>query len=177
MLDGRAFNRAREDDLKTIEEICTDTWEPLYRFIYYRVQNREEAEDITQDTFVKTISYIKKDNNNIKEYISFLKTVALNVIRDRWRKKKRRGTDINLDSINPEVISEEDSTQLSVQRELIKDALSKLKEEQYKVVELRTLKGYSVAETAKIMEKTETAIRVLQYRTLKTLSSMLKNND
>lgn len=44
------LKKAREGDLKSIEEICSETWKPLYRFIYWRVQNREEAEEIVQET-------------------------------------------------------------------------------------------------------------------------------
>lgn len=78
MLDENEFNKARKGDLKSIEEICANTWEPLYRYIYYKVQNREEAEDITQETFVKAISYMQKGSTRIEKYISFLKTVSLN---------------------------------------------------------------------------------------------------
>ena len=44
------LKKAAKGDHKSIEQICLTTWEPLYRFIYYKVQNREEAEDITQET-------------------------------------------------------------------------------------------------------------------------------
>ncbi len=37
-----------EGNLKSVEDICEQTWESLYRYVYYKVQNREEAEDITQ---------------------------------------------------------------------------------------------------------------------------------
>lgn len=67
MLDGDKFKKAQEGNLKCIEEICANTWEPLYRFIYYRVQNREEAEDITQETYVKAISYCQKGNTKLKK--------------------------------------------------------------------------------------------------------------
>ncbi|NNA37656.1 RNA polymerase sigma factor, partial [Pseudomonas lundensis] len=63
--------------------MCLATWQSLYRFIYYKVQNREEAEDITQETYLKALSYMQKKNNKIEKHISFLKTVALNIIRDK----------------------------------------------------------------------------------------------
>lgn len=78
-------------DEKTIEEICSSTWEPLYRFIYYKVQNRQEAEDITQETYVKALAYFQKSNIKIDTYIGYLKTISLNVLRDKWRKSKLQG--------------------------------------------------------------------------------------
>lgn len=177
MLDENVFNKAREGDLKSIEEICASTWEPLYRYIYYKVQNREEAEDITQETFVKAISYMQKSSTGIEKYIGFLKTVSLNIMKDKWRKKKRQGTNINLHDVNPEMISLEDSAEISAQRELIRAALERLNEEQRKVIQLRILMGYTVTETARMMNKTEGAVRVLQYRSLQALSTILRNND
>lgn len=174
MLDGNVFNKAREVDLKSIEEICASTWEPLYRFIYYKVQNREEAEDIIQDTFVKAIPYMQKGSARIEKHIGFLKTVSLNILRDKWRKKKHQAININLDDVKPEEISIEDSAEVSAQREQLKDALNRLNEEQRKVIELRILKGFTVTETARIMNKSEGAVRVLQYRSLKALSIILK---
>lgn len=77
-----------EDDLKSIACICEQTWEPLYRFIYYRVQNREEAEDITQDTYVRSLSWPGFSRIRADRYMAFFRTVAMNIIRDRWRRKK-----------------------------------------------------------------------------------------
>ncbi|MDF2841461.1 MAG: putative sigma factor [Clostridia bacterium] len=164
-------------DEKTIEEICSSTWEPLYRFIYYKVQNREEAEDITQETYVKAISYFQKNNIKIEAYIAYLKVVSLNVLRDRWRKSKLKGNVVDIDAINPAEISVEDSTEKSAQKDMLQNALSSVKEEYRTVVELRILKGYSVAETSKIMNKKEGAIRVLQHRALKEIAEILKKND
>lgn len=167
----------QEGDLKSIEEICSATWKPLYRFIYYKVQNREEAEDITQETYFKAISYIRKNNINKDKYISFLKTVSLNVLRDKWRKNKRHGININIEAVNPEEIASEDPSETIAQRELIQNALKLLSLEQRTVIELRILKGYSVADTAKKMNKNENNIRVLQYRALQNLTEILKKND
>jgi RNA polymerase sigma-70 factor, ECF subfamily len=163
------------DDEKSIEQLCSDTWESLYRFVYYKVQNREEAEDITQETYIKAISYIKKNNVKIDKVISFLKTVSLNVLRDKWRKGKRSGTAVNLDDINQEEASVDDTIEDMVQREVIQNALKQLNEEQRTVIELRILKGYSVADTARKMDKKETNVRVLQYRALQNLNKILKD--
>lgn len=163
------------DDEKSIEQLCSTTWESLYRFVYFKVQNREEAEDITQETYIKAISYIQKNNVKIDKFISFLKTVSLNVLRDKWRKTKHRGTHINLDDINPEETSIEDPTEGMAQRELIENALKLLNEDQRIVIELRIIKGYSVADTAKQMDKSESNVRVLQYRALQNLNKVLKD--
>lgn len=89
MLNINVYKRAIKGDRDAIEKICLDTWEPLYRFIYYKVQNREEAEDITQETYIRSLEYLKKRTFSPDNFLAFMKTVSLNLIRDRWRQKKR----------------------------------------------------------------------------------------
>jgi RNA polymerase sigma-70 factor (ECF subfamily) len=177
MFDEEKLKKAQEGDLKAIEEICSSTWGPLYRFIYFKVQNREEAEDIAQETYVRALSHIRKGGCKIDKYIGFLKTVSLNILRDRWRKSKRWGAKVGFETLNPGETAIEDHAESSAQRALIENALNSLSEEQRTVVELRIIKGYSVAETASLMNKKEGTIRVIQYRALKELASILKNND
>ena len=91
MITADVYKKAAEGDFDAIEKICLDTWEPLYRFIYYKVQNREEAEDITQETYVKTLKYLQKNRTPIENFMAFMKTVSLNLIRDRWRQRNTEG--------------------------------------------------------------------------------------
>jgi RNA polymerase sigma factor, sigma-70 family len=175
MLDEEVLKKAQDGDYKSIEEICSSTWETLYRFIYYKVQNRQEAEDITQETYVKALSFFKKGGFKVDKYISYLKSISLNVLRDKWRKNRHHGASLHFDEIGPEITAVEDPAENSTQRALLQGALCKLNDEQRRVIELRIIQGYSVAETAKIMSKKESNIRVLQYRALQVLSSNLEN--
>lgn len=156
-----------------IEKICAETWKDLYRFIYYKVQNREEAEDITQETYARAISYLNKNEVKILEYSSYLKTISMNIIRDQWRGKKRKGSSVNLDDINPEEAAAEDFSDLVNDRAEIEAALEQLTQEQKMVITLRILEGYSVAETARLMKKKEGTIRVLQFRAIKALAHIM----
>lgn len=166
--------RNRQNNKEVIEKLCGDTWRELYNFIYYKVQNREEAEDITQETYVKAISYLNKNDVKILKYSSFLKSIAMNIIRDRWRVKKRQGSSVNLEDVKPEEIAVEDFTSLLSEKAQIEEAMSWLTKEQQVAIELRIIKGYSVAETAKLMNKKEGAIRVLQLRGLRALAKLLE---
>jgi len=141
--------------------------------VYYKVQNRQEAEDITQETYVKALSHLQKNDTQIEQFTGFLKTVALNILRTDGV-RGNAGYKCEYRSHKPEETAAEDTAEISAQRELIRKALGSLSEEQRMVVELRILKGYSVTETAKIIDKKETTVRVLQYRALKTLLQYLK---
>jgi len=166
-----------EGDFKSIEQICLTTWEPLYRFIYFKVQNREEAEDITQETYVKTLAHLNAHDTPRGNFLGYLKTVALNVLRDRWRQKKRRGITINFEEINPEEWSGQDHQKTIALRLQLENALAKLSADQRTVLDLRIIKGYSVAETAMLVGKTEAAVRTSQCRALQALSQFLDANE
>ncbi len=164
-----------EQNVLSVDEICLNTWKEVYRFIYYRVGNREEAEDITQETYAKALEFLQREQVVIDNYSNFFKTVAINILRDQWRQKKRRGTQMDMDDINNiEVAEAEDFTENSAKREIIEAAMSSLNAEQRRVIELRIFKGYTAAETAKIIRKKEATVRVIQYRALKALAVVLK---
>jgi RNA polymerase sigma-70 factor (ECF subfamily) len=162
-----------ESSKELIEKICADTWKDLYRFIYYKVQNREEAEDITQETYARAISYLNKNEVKILEYGSYLKAISMNIIRDRWRTRKRKGNSVNLEDVNPEEMATEDFADFINDRAEIEDALEQLTQEQRTVITLRIIKGYSVAETASLMKKKEGTVRVLQFRAIRALAQIM----
>ena len=137
------------------------------------MQNREEAEDITQETYVKSLSNLYKYDFEPKSFSGFLKTVALNVLRDRWRKNKRRKEITYIDAINFAEAAFTDTSETSTNRLLIEKALNSLSEEQREIIILRIVKGYSVAETAQMTGKSQANVRVIQYRALKELASIL----
>jgi len=171
------YKKAKEGDPEAIEKLCIATWEPLYRFIYYKVQNREEAEDITQETYVKTLNYLQRNKIPQERLLGFLKTVSLNVIRDRWRKKKRGGVFLDFLEINSEERVREDQQNEIAQRLMLEAALAKLSREQQNILRLRIIQGYSAAEAAKLVGKTESAVRTAQYRALQALAQILDEQD
>lgn len=174
MLEKKKMEETKEDDNKTIEALCIKTWEPLYRFVYFRVQNREEAEDITQETYLKAICYLRNIRSPITSDLAFLKTVSLNILRDRWRRKKRQGICLNIDDIKIQETAAEDSAITNEQREIIINALDMLSEDQRLVIELRIVEGYTVADTSRIMKRSPGAVRILQYRALQALNKILE---
>lgn len=150
---------------------CDQTWPRLYRFIYYRVQNRQEAEDFTQETYARVLNGVKSSRNLPSQ--NYLQTVALNLIRDRWRRQKSRGIEVPLEE---SLLSGSSQTEESIDREWLKWLMSQLAEDHQTVLRLRIIEGYSRAETARRMGRTEDAIRGLQYRAVLALRDMMKKD-
>ncbi len=161
------------DKKEMLEKLCADTWKNVYRFICYKVQNREEAEDITQEAYAKALAYFGRRDIQVSDYVNYLKTIAINVLRDRWR--ARAGKDILSETGDLEEAVSEDFTEVLNDRTVLEAAMAALTAEQRTVISLRIIKGYSVRETARLMRKKESTVRVIQYRALKALSEQLSD--
>ncbi|MGI6120378.1 MAG: RNA polymerase sigma factor [Desulfosporosinus sp.] len=137
----------------------------LYRFAYALLQNREEAEDITQETYFRCL---RKDTKNYPPY-PYLKKVARHLIYDRYRHRQITNDQSEDHSRTEDLSATEEKW---VTRNLIQELMNQLPEQYRHVLELRIIKGYSRKETAERMERTEDAIRGLQYRALQALRDL-----
>jgi len=122
-----------------IESIYRTYGDYIYRYIYGMVQNKAEAEDLLQDTFVKVM---KSDTNEIKNMKSWLITIARNTVYDHWRREKRKR------NLNPFIRRKKRDVdlKLDIEREIEKLA-PKLKE----VIILREINQLNYEEIANIL--------------------------
>lgn len=153
---------------KVLRLWCERTWPDLYRYIYHRVQNREEAEDTTQETYARALARFSFPGD--PPDLRYLKTVALNLIRDNWRRRKTRGIQVALEHT---LLLRESDEEAAVNRALVRELMEQLSEEHRTVLELRIVAGYSRAETARRMGRSEDAVRGLQYRAVQALRSLM----
>ena len=134
----------------------------IYQYIYGRVGNRADAEDLTAQVFVKAINGMRTDVS-VPELRSWLYRVAQTTLADHWREYYAEGagelgedvTQAPTPRENPEAIQRVDSL------------LATLPESYRRVLELRFLRGYSVREAANELGVTESNARVLQFRALR----------
>lgn len=143
------------------------TWLQVYRFAYARVQNREEAEDLTQETYSKLLS--RGQSGPPSPQLLF--TTTLNLIRDRWRRRQSRGVTLPLEEA---LLTGPDQAEEAVSRALIQSLMDQLPPEYQTVLRLHIVQGYSRAETARQMAKSEAAVRGLLYRALKSLRELMR---
>jgi RNA polymerase sigma factor (sigma-70 family) len=133
----------------------------IYQYIYSRVGNRPDAEDLAAQVFMKAIHGMRSDVS-VPELRSWLYRVAQTTLADHWREYYAEGADELEDDVtrppapreNPEAVQRVDSL------------LATLPESYRRVLELRFLRGYSVRETAQELSLSETNVKVLQFRAL-----------
>jgi len=175
MEEGQLLASALAGDRDALERICRETWPGLYSFVYGQVQSREEAEDIVQEAYFRLLGAAPRLKVRDGEVSGLLRTIAANLARDGWRRRKVRGPLIPLEAV-PEP-SPVDETTRSEERLAVREALNQVPPEQRAVIELRLVQGYTVRETARLVGKSEVAVRSLQYRGLHKLAELLSATD
>ena len=146
----------------------------VYRHVYYRVSSRSDAEDITQEVFIRAWKAISRYKKTGAPFVAWLIVIAHNLIVDYYKARKKF---VSLDETEVSSQSDETSpeamTDASLNRSYIRSAILKLKGDKQKVILMRFIDGFSYAEIAKALNKSEGAVRVIQYRALNDLRHML----
>jgi RNA polymerase sigma-70 factor (ECF subfamily) len=176
---GELVARIKQGDQEAFSALYDDFAERIYRYIRVKVASNEEAEDILQDVFVKVWHGCKTLDTEDLNFTAWVYKVTSNTVNDHYRKIYRRPQTVSLD---PAIdVANNDDTQASIQHKFdskeIKTALQDLSESYRQVIELRFFQDFTVEETAKIMGKTNLAIRVLQYRATKKLETIYKQHE
>jgi RNA polymerase sigma-70 factor (ECF subfamily) len=160
---------------KTFEHIYNQYIDKIYRFVFIKVSSRETAEDLCSETFSRFWQELKQ-GKNIENPCAFLYHVARNLIIDHYRTKPRiqlasvEGAQI----IDPGVNLEQEQL-LKSDLDTIKAGLARLKQDEQDIIIWRYLDELSIPEIAKMLDKTETAVRVALHRALKTLKLSLSD--
>jgi RNA polymerase sigma-70 factor (ECF subfamily) len=145
----------------------------IYNYIAFRVGVGPEAEDLTAEVFLKAMQSLNSYRWQEVPFSAWLLHIAHNWVVDYLCRKKRRG-EVPLEERHRP--PDEDMTLLTehvLVRQEIKAAISQLTEAQQQVIALRFAAGCSIKETAKVMGKTEGAIKSLQHNGLLTLRRLL----
>lgn len=160
---------------KEINEIFKEYWPEIYKFIYYKVQNKEEAEELTQETFIRVYPKIKEELIEKEKYRAYIYTIARNIITDLWRSRSKIPKTVYIDDENSKEIP--DKRNEVEDKIVMQEAISQLKKDARQVLELRIIKGYSIQETAQKMNKSEGAVKSLQFRAVKSLKNILMKGE
>lgn len=157
--------------------------EDIYRFVYFKVGNTEDAQDITSSVFIKAWQLVQsgqlKDDGNYKGLKNFLYKVARNEAIDYYRLKHSTSfseADIDADEKDIEDKSQDVFAQaaLSLDKDILQKNLLKLKREYRTVLILYYINELSVSEIANITGKTKGSVRVTVFRALKALRELME---
>ncbi|MEJ2567288.1 MAG: RNA polymerase sigma factor [candidate division WOR-3 bacterium] len=155
-------NRAKKGDKNSKEKLFGYIYPKLYRFIYYRTNNKTEAQDLTGDVILKIAKALPGQRGNFNSWIF---RIARNTIIDFYRKKSVRKGKMSVQEMPGELPDEnKDFTEQILNEEALKKAMGFLTERQKEVIILKFIEGYKNREIAKIIGTSEGAVKLLQFR-------------
>ncbi len=165
--------RAKQRDQEAFAQLYEEHFDRIYRYLALRIGDKIEAEDMTQQVFLNALQSISSFKWKGVPFAAWLFRIAHNQVVDYLRKKQRRvavpldETLVSSDS-NPQLMAERS---LDIEQLLV--AAGRLTEAQREVISLRFAGGLSVAQVAKIMGKSQGAVKALQHSAIVTLRKVL----
>jgi RNA polymerase sigma-70 factor (ECF subfamily) len=160
-------------DSQSIGAVYDRYFPEVYRYVRYRIGDETIAEDIASDVFVRLLEASRKKQGPQSNLRGWLIATASNVVNDHYRRNYRRPVEALSETTPdgaPGILSEVD---LREQQRLVQGALAQLTPEQQHVLGLRFGQGYSLEETAEILNKNINAVKALQFRALASLQRQI----
>ncbi len=179
MLSGEKtiLERAQRGDADAFGEIYDSYVSRIFRFAFLKMGSRENAEDLTSETFLRFWSYIRKKEIESETAGPVLYRIARNLVIDFYRKKEIVAQEIDGEMENCLKDERNDFVKKLMEREEIREMmemLRELKDEYQEIIILRYVEELSPEEIAKITGKSNGSVRVLSHRALRSLEKVMK---
>lgn len=176
--DSKLIEHAKTDP-QAFGELYERYVDRIYNYIYYRVGNAEDVEDLTARTFFKALEKIDSYEDRGAPFSAWLYRIAHNLVAN-WHRQQSRHKSLPFDDlsasgsfqINPSVVAEK----REAQEELL-SAIHQLAEDRQELLILKYVERMPNAEIGEIMGRTESSIKSLYHRTLQTLRTELQDKD
>jgi len=160
--------RAQENDQEAFAQLYEEYFDKIYRYLALRVGNEMEAEDMTQQVFLNALRSISSFKWKGVPFSAWLFRIAHNQAVDHLRRKKKRAA-VPLDESLSSGDSPHATTELKMDIEQLLRATKRLTEAQREVISLRFTSELSIAQVAKVMGKSQGAVKALQHSAIVAL--------
>jgi RNA polymerase sigma-70 factor (ECF subfamily) len=173
--DKILYLRLKKKDKEAFVKAYDLYLDDIYRFVYFKVKSKEEAEDLTSMVFMKSWDYIQTNSiTEFKTLKALFYKIARNAVIDHYRKS---ATKLNV-AWNEEIDVEDESQDVGRQVEAITDfgllasKMDALKPEYKEAITMRYVNELSIKEIADILGKTPGTVRVLVHRATNSLKKL-----
>jgi RNA polymerase sigma-70 factor, ECF subfamily len=170
----RLVERAQAGDRRALEELYLLHFDRIYSYLHMSVGNRHDAEDLTNQTFVRMLESIGRFEWRKVPISAWLFRIAHNLAMDHFRATRRMQPEDELPEPEhaAEYSAEEEAFQAIGRRSMLA-LIENLSHDQQQVLTLKFVFNFGNSEVATILGKTEGAIKSLQHRALATLHRQL----
>ena len=165
--------RAQHHDQEAFAQLYEEHFDKIYRYVTLKIGNATEAEDMTQQVFLNALQSISSFKWKGIPFSAWLFRIAHNQVVDHLRRTKH--TAVPLDE---SLASNDTSPQLIVEQKLDIEQLllatQQLTEAQREVISLRFTSELPIAQVAKVMGKSQGAVKALQHSAIVALRKTLR---
>jgi len=150
----------------------------IYRYVYYRVRDDAEAEDLTSDVFMRALRAMPRYEPR-QAFLAWLYRIARNAVIDRARRGNRQVSfeDALEHPMADQILDPDEQILATSDNATLRGALAQLTPLQQEVIVLRFLEGYSTHEIARIVGKREGTIRGIQFRAIGALRQLIPSRE
>lgn len=146
-------------------------FEAIFRFCFFRTNNRELSKDLAQDTFMRTWRYLQM-GNNVENIRALLYKIAGNTVVDWYRKRKSQSLEALIESgFDP--VDSETVTDKWAEMQTILTSVEKLSVEDQHLVVWHYVEGLTAGEIAKTLKQNKNTISVKIHRAVEKLKKIL----
>lgn len=167
---------AQRNDTRAWSRLYALYADRVFRYAYYRLNDRARSEELTGELFLRLVENIKNFRGGGDDYATiftgWIFSIARNLVTDEYRRRQARP-----EQEMPDDWESDNAPPLDVDfhlnRAALQQALMQLTEEQQTVLILRFEEGMTASQIARALGKTETAVKALQLRGLASLGRLL----
>mgnify|MGYP005846714475 CR=1 FL=1 len=174
MRERELIQAAQQGDADAFATLYRAYVDKIYRYIYYRVDTVEAAEDLTSDVFMRMLEGLPTYEDRSVPLLVWLYRIAHARVVDHYRRTRRTTRETPIDELELSDEPDMDAPLLAAYNsEQIGAALRTLTNGQQQVIILRFIEGHNLERTARLLGKTVDAIKAMQYRALQALGQAL----
>lgn len=171
--------RRAKEEREAFEALYSKYLRKVYTYVYYRVGNVDDAEDITESVFLHALVHLERYQDRGIPFSAWLLRIAHNLVAN-WHRNGKRRRMLNLEGAEPlhdPSPSPDEKMEREEEVEALRAALRELPEERQQALILRYAEGLKHKEIGEIMGKSTGAVKVLVHRSLISLHRSLSGKE
>jgi RNA polymerase sigma-70 factor (ECF subfamily) len=169
--DEQSLIEAAQADPARFVDLYERHFHRVYAYVARRVSSRAEAEDVTSEVFEQALTNLRKYERRGVPFLAWLFRIAANALTDRWRQASRHSYDPPLD------VPDRSEAEKIERRAMVFQLVDRLPDAQRQVIEMRFVEQKSIREIATALDRSEGAVKQLQWRALENLRKHLEGRD
>jgi RNA polymerase sigma-70 factor (ECF subfamily) len=176
MNDEQLLARAKQLDPAALRLLHQRFYEPVARYIQFKVGDRQTVEDLSGEVFVRALEGLRRGKSWQDSPQGWMMGIARHVVADHYRQRERIAEVKLSDHLAAaEDIDPVQQTILGERKQRLMEAIQQLTDEQRDVILMRFMEGIDIEGVAKAINKTPGAVKGLQYRAMRALAEIMQD--